>query len=81
MTLKGLDRLIGTHKPLLEQALGERPAISYFEAFTALAIRHFADSEVDWAIMEAGLGGVSDATNMFKAHQVSLCCLIPPGEC
>ena len=73
LTLEGLDTLIDTNKPHLEYALADRPGTSYFEVFTALALRHFADSKIDWTIMEAGLGGVSDATNVFKAHQVRLC--------
>lgn len=72
MTLEELGRLIHVNKPQLEQALAARPGTSYFEAFTALAIRHFSDSTVDWAILEAGMGGVADATNVFRAHQVSL---------
>lgn len=78
MSLEALDRLIDTNKPLIECALEARPDTSYFEAVTALAIRHFADSEIDWAIMEAGLGGVSDATNVFKAHQVNFKCSLGP---
>lgn len=69
---EALDKLIEAKKPQLEQALEEIPSVSYFEAFTALAIGHFADSEVDWAVIEAGLGGVSDATNVFRGSQVCL---------
>jgi folylpolyglutamate synthase/dihydropteroate synthase len=71
ISLERLDKLIDTNRTLLQQALEADPGISYFEALTALAVRHFADADVDWAIMEAGLGGVADATNVFKAHQVS----------
>jgi dihydrofolate synthase / folylpolyglutamate synthase len=38
-------------------------AATYFEAFTAIAFRAFADARVDIAIVEAGLGGRLDATN------------------
>lgn len=37
--------------------------LTYFEFVTALAFRHFADSGVDFAVVEAGLGGRLDATN------------------
>lgn len=54
----------------IKDALMDSPSTSYFEAFTALAIKHFADAKVDWAVMEAGLGGVKDATNVFRPQQV-----------
>lgn len=37
---------------------------SFFELTTALAFKHFADSEVDWAVVETGLGGRLDCTNI-----------------
>ena len=38
--------------------------LSYFEALTGLALQYFADRGVDLAIVEAGLGGTNDATNV-----------------
>lgn len=66
----GLNDLICTNMSAMSDAVKETPSTSYFEAFTALAIQHFAESKVDWAIMEAGLGGVTDATNVFRPDQV-----------
>lgn len=40
----------------------ERP--SFFEAATALAFDHFARAQVDLAVVEVGLGGRLDATNI-----------------
>ncbi|AJE03936.1 bifunctional folylpolyglutamate synthase/dihydrofolate synthase [Geobacter pickeringii] len=37
---------------------------TFFELVTALALLHFADAGVDCAILEAGMGGGSDATNV-----------------
>lgn len=37
---------------------------SFFEATVALSFRYFADEEVDWAVVEVGLGGRLDATNV-----------------
>ncbi len=37
---------------------------TFFEVYTALAFRAFADAQVDIAIVEAGLGGRLDATNV-----------------
>lgn len=38
--------------------------LSHFEVMTGLAFRHFRDSNVDVAVIEAGLGGARDATNV-----------------
>lgn len=37
---------------------------SFFETVTAVAFNHFAESEVDVAVIETGLGGRLDATNI-----------------
>jgi len=39
---------------------------TYFEALTALAFRYFADSGIDVAFVEVGLGGRLDATNVIS---------------
>lgn len=60
----GLDRL----EPAIERAeraVGE--PITFFEAITALALRRFADDAVDAAIVEAGIGGTGDATNVLDS--------------
>ncbi len=40
------------------------PGITWFEAITALAFLHFARQAVDVAVIEVGLGGRLDATNV-----------------
>jgi dihydrofolate synthase/folylpolyglutamate synthase len=42
----------------------ERINATFFEATTAIAFKYFADKEVDIAIIETGLGGRLDATNV-----------------
>ena len=37
---------------------------TFFEATTAIAFKFFADKKVDVAVIETGLGGVLDATNV-----------------
>jgi dihydrofolate synthase/folylpolyglutamate synthase len=49
----------------LELFLGER--LSWFEIMTASAYRWFADEAVDAAVVEVGLGGRFDATNVADA--------------
>ncbi|NVM56818.1 MAG: bifunctional folylpolyglutamate synthase/dihydrofolate synthase [Desulfobacterales bacterium] len=41
---------------------GEPP--TFFECATAMALHHFALEEVDWAVLETGMGGRYDATNV-----------------
>ena len=50
---------------LVERELGLDP--SYFEVVTAAAFRWFADIAVDVAVVEVGLGGTWDATNVIDA--------------
>ena len=52
-----LDRL----KPSIEGGSGR---VSFFEIYTALAFTYFADNAVDFAVIEVGLGGRLDATNV-----------------
>lgn len=52
--VKSKARSIGEDKP------------SFFEIMTACAIRHFADQAVDVAVLETGLGGRLDSTNVVK---------------
>jgi dihydrofolate synthase/folylpolyglutamate synthase len=54
---KGVDLL----KPYIE-----RYRCTFFEAATALAFHHFSQEEVDVAIVEVGLGGRLDATNILS---------------
>ncbi|QQK07231.1 bifunctional folylpolyglutamate synthase/dihydrofolate synthase [Miniphocaeibacter halophilus] len=51
---------------------GEDDFITYFEAFTAMALLYFKDKNVDFAIFEVGLGGRYDATNIFKKKVLSV---------
>lgn len=42
----------------------ELGTVTHFEALTACALVHFADQAVDIALIEVGLGGLHDATNV-----------------
>lgn len=48
----------------LKPLLGKVTNITTFEATTAIAFQYFKDQQVDIAIVEAGLGGRTDATNV-----------------
>ncbi len=47
-------------------------APTYFEVLTAAAFRHFAEHEVDIAVVETGMGGRLDATNVLSPEVVGL---------
>jgi dihydrofolate synthase / folylpolyglutamate synthase len=50
----------------------ERLGATQFEVLTAAALAEFAAAEVDVAVVEAGLGGRLDATNVLDAEVVAL---------
>jgi dihydrofolate synthase/folylpolyglutamate synthase len=43
-----------------------RSQVTFFETTTALAFWYFSRQNVDWAVIETGLGGRLDATNIVK---------------
>jgi dihydrofolate synthase/folylpolyglutamate synthase len=45
-------------------AIKDTPGVTYLEAITAIGFLHFGRSEVDVAVVEVGLGGRLDATNV-----------------
>ena len=68
--LIGDDRLAAL-TDRLEAANGDAP-ISFFEITTVLAIEAFAETPADLCLIEVGLGGRFDATNVFDAPAVSV---------
>ncbi len=52
---------------LLERALDGAPDLSFFETATLAAFLAFRDARVDVAIVEVGIGGRLDATNVLPA--------------
>lgn len=69
---------IGGKEVDFERAVGavrepaERLGATQFETLTAAALDAFADAEVDVAVVEAGLGGRHDATNVLETRVVVL---------
>ncbi|MGH9057650.1 MAG: bifunctional folylpolyglutamate synthase/dihydrofolate synthase, partial [Acidimicrobiales bacterium] len=51
----------------LEGLLGDRGRLTWFEALTGAALRWFSDRPVDVSVVEVGLGGRWDATNVVEA--------------
>jgi dihydrofolate synthase/folylpolyglutamate synthase len=50
--------------------------VTYFETLTAMAYAAFADAPVDVAVVEVGMGGLWDATNVIQA---GTCVITPVG--
>ena len=50
--------------PLLLEGAGGRLTPSFFEFTTAMAFKYFAEEQVDIAVVEVGLGGRLDCTNI-----------------
>jgi dihydrofolate synthase / folylpolyglutamate synthase len=60
MSKAELVDLLERSKPVIEAT----PGITAFEVMTALAFQFFAEQGVEWAVLEVGLGGRLDATNV-----------------
>ena len=56
--------LIKKIKPIVEKMTTEDNGPTYFEIVTAMAFQYFKDKNVDFAVIEVGLGGRFDATNV-----------------
>ena len=56
---------------LLDRALVAGPDLSFFETATLAAFLAFRDAEVDLAVLEVGMGGRFDATNVIPAPRAA----------
>jgi len=54
--------------------------LTHFEVLTALALKYFEQKNVDIALVEVGLGGVRDATNVFDENSLECAILTHIGE-
>jgi dihydrofolate synthase/folylpolyglutamate synthase len=61
---------------LIEPWLDIRP--TYFELLTAFAFWVFKQERVEWMVVEVGLGGLLDATNVISSKQ-KICVITPIG--
>ena len=70
------DELVTQTQPLIDivdaRAIDGVP-MTFFEVITALAYAAFAEAPVDVAVVEVGLGGVTDATNVMDAQVAVIC--------
>lgn len=65
-----LARLILRLRPIWEEMTEDPPTV--FEALTAVAFQYFREQAVDLAVIEVGLGGRFDATNVLQRSLVAI---------
>ncbi|MBU8910290.1 MAG: bifunctional folylpolyglutamate synthase/dihydrofolate synthase, partial [Desulfobacterales bacterium] len=64
------DQVVDAYEAVHAVDTGKRKA-TFFEIATAMGFYHFSKKRVDWAVIETGMGGRFDATNVIKP-QVSV---------
>jgi dihydrofolate synthase/folylpolyglutamate synthase len=57
------SRLIRMVEPIVMRA---RPMPTFFDVITSVALKYFAEQKIDVAVVETGLGGRLDSTNVLK---------------
>lgn len=57
---------------MLDEYSWRKDMPTYFEVLTAIAFAHFKDMKVQAAVLEVGLGGLYDSTNIAEAKVVGL---------
>ncbi len=67
-----LIRVLKHAKKAYDELLEDEIKPTYFEILTAMAFLYFYDKEVDFAIIEVGMGGLYDATNVIDNPLVSV---------
>lgn len=66
--LREVTLFVREHAEAIARETGEHP--TEFELMTAVALEHFARSACDIAVLEVGLGGTLDSTNVIAAPEV-----------
>ncbi|HEY1729467.1 MAG TPA: folylpolyglutamate synthase/dihydrofolate synthase family protein [Candidatus Baltobacteraceae bacterium] len=64
--------LLSEIKPAIESVVPEYGRPTYYETVLALAFTYFVQMEVDVAVIEVGIGGMLDGTNVLRHPQVSV---------
>lgn len=73
------DKFLAVERELRERSVAEDVNASEFEILTAAAFVLFTRERVDVAVVECGLGGRLDATNVLRAQDVAVCVLTKVG--
>ena len=61
-------KIVERFRPVLEKMRFTKRwgRLSFFEVYTAIAFKYFLQKQVDFAVLETGMGGRLDATNIVK---------------
>jgi len=59
-----VTRLLGRIRPVFEEMRGQGMPLRFFDIVTILCFMYFRERRVDFAVLEVGLGGRLDATNV-----------------
>src|SRR4030095_8588720 len=62
-------RLVRLVEPIVARV---KPTPTYFDVLTAIAFKYFAEQGVDIAVVETGLGGRLDSTNVIKPEVTAI---------
>ncbi len=63
-------RLVRKVAPVIKKMADDAP--TFFEILTGIAFMHFKDSKVDLSVIETGMGGRLDSTNVIKPEVVGI---------
>lgn len=81
VSAKAVNSLFQRIKVVLDQAVQlEMGCLSHFEVLTAVAFNLFAEENVEIAVIEAGLGGARDATNVISSSDLAASVITTIGE-
>lgn len=62
-------RLVRNIDPIVRKL---KPMPTYFDTLTAIALKYFAEQKIDIAVVETGLGGRLDSTNVIKPEVTAI---------
>jgi dihydrofolate synthase/folylpolyglutamate synthase len=62
-------RLVRLIEPIVARS---RPTPTYFDVLTAVAFKYFAENKIDIGVIETGLGGRLDSTNVIKPEVTAI---------
>ena len=69
-----LAELVTNIKPIVDNLSKKGIEPTEFEIITAVAFQYFLNNNCDIVVLEVGLGGLLDSTNIIKKSEVSVIC-------
>lgn len=74
MSEKEFVRIVQKLKPIFDEYARKSPydMVSFFDITTIIALLYFAEKKVEWAVMEVGLGGRLDSTNVIPHKDIAI---------